>query len=92
MFSPVPECHPECLETRDVPGQLEYPEDPHDPEDLSDPPHLRLTECLVVSLISLGGGGDQREEERHEVREDPQQVYHVHHSLHEPEQRGELSH
>ena len=82
----VPQSHPEGLEPRDVPGQFEYPQYSHDPEDLRDPPHLRLSECLVVSLTALGGGGDEGEEERHEVGQDAQQVYHVHGSLHEPEQ------
>ena len=84
---PVPQCHAESLEARDVPGQLEYPQYPHDAEYLRYPPHLRLSESLrVVPGAALGGGRDQGEEKGHEVGQDPQQVYDVHGSLHEPGQ------
>ena len=70
-----------------MPGQLEYPQYPHDAEYLRYPPHLGLSESLrVVPGAALGGGRDQGEEKGHEVGQDPQQVYDVHGSLHEPGQ------
>ena len=95
---PVPECHAECLEACDVPRQFEYPQDPHDTKYLRYPPHLKLAERLSVSRSShhydgewggreagsfLTWDGDEVEEERDEVRQDTQQVYDVHCSLHE---------
>ena len=44
---PVPQCHAESLEARDVPGQLEYPQYPHDAEYLRYSPHLELAESIA---------------------------------------------
>ena len=49
--------------------QTEDPEYPHDPEDLSHPPHLVL---VLARALHVG------EDQGHEVRDDPQQVYHIH--------------
>ena len=83
---PVSKCHAERLQASYVPRQLEYPQYPHDTEDLCNPPHLRLSEALALAGgAGPGGLGHQREDEGHEVRQDPKQVYYVHHPLYKPE-------
>ena len=46
---PIFQRHAQCLQTRDVPGQLEDPQDAHDAEYLGDAPHFHLAEALVLA-------------------------------------------
>ena len=59
----------ESLESGDVATQPEYPQDPHDAEDLGHPPHLVL---VLARALHVGQG------EGHEVGHDAEQVDHVH--------------
>ena len=59
----VPQSESQTLESGGVTGQLEDTQDPHDAEDLHDPPD-------VLELISVLIGLDQ--EERDEIRHDGQ--------------------
>ena len=63
----------ETLEPCGVSGQLEDPDDPHDPEELSDPPDLHQVPSHVLP--------DQRY--RDVVREDGQEVDNIHRILDE---------
>ena len=84
---PVSQCHAECLQASYVTRQLEYPQYPHYTEYLRNTPHLRLSEALALAGgAGAGGLGHQREDEGHEVRQDPKQVYYVHHPLYKPEE------
>ena len=77
---PVLQGEPQGSQTRDVSRQLEDPEYPHYPEYLSNPSHLGLVLRLLVILRPCLR--HQRDHQRHEVRQDPQQIDDVHHTLH----------
>ena len=64
------------------------PQNPHDPEYLSNPPHLVLVLVAAASsplLVRPASRVQQLQAERGEVREDAQQVYDVHAALDEPD-------
>ena len=46
---PVSKCHAQRLQAGYVTRQLEYPQYPHDTEDLCNTPHLRLAKSFVLT-------------------------------------------
>ena len=64
------------------------PEYPHDPEDLCYPPHLVLVLVGAPAPTPHARGGQQAQDQRGEVGEDPQQVDDVHTALDEPGHHG----
>ena len=68
-------------------GQLEYSEDPGDPEHEHDPPHL-VQLALLGPLLRQEAGPVLQEAEAEVVGEDGEHVHHVQRPLHEVELAG----
>jgi len=76
LFVRIAQRETQTLQTGRMARQFQNPQDPHDAEHLHHPPHV-LELLLVVVALVVG------QEQRHVVREDGQQVDHVHGSFEE---------
>ena len=93
---PLPSINPQtayCYENNFLPCcPVALPQNPHDPEYLSNPPHLVLV-LIAASSSALPASRAPRVEEhqaeRGEVGEDAQQVDDVHAALDEPGHHGQ---
>ena len=77
-----------CYENNFLPSCPVLPQNPHDPEYLSNPPHLVLVLVGAPAAAPHARGGQQAQDQRGEVGEDAQQVDDVHTALDEPGHHG----